>query len=239
MKFQEIPPKIDLVWHGVNDDGNLSHFLQSSIRWAEGDVRGNGNGKLILRHDSFETHPKREEEKFLLFDDWVKALKGKRKGVQIDLKEGGETMERMIQILKGHGVGEEDLWITTNLKDVSMDDYLRLKQVFPQIILQSTIPIRFMFKEMNEEERRAWLSLNQGMGVKRLSVSWYDCPTREEIDEVKKNGFEVNLYHVESIQDFREAIPLQPESITSDFHIPEWSLFGRGSGENGFYLEKG
>lgn len=238
MKFNEIPQKIELVWHGVNDGLNLDLFLKSPVHWAEGDVRSNGTERLVLRHDGFETHPLREAESLLHFDDWLKALKANGKGIQIDLKEGGETMEKMIGLLKDHKIDESRLWVTTNLKDVSMDDYSHLRKVFPQMTLQSTIPIRFMFKEMNHEERRAWLSLNAGLGVKRLSVSWYDQPTREELQEIREIGFEINLYHVDSPETFREAVLLEPESITSDFHVPEWELFGRGSGENGFYLEK-
>lgn len=237
MKIQDIPESIQLVWHGVNDPLNLDFFIKSSIPWGEGDVRGGLNGSLILRHDNFETHPKRDGERFLRFEDWVKALKKAGKGIQIDLKEGGEVMGKMVSVLKEQGIDEGKLWVTTNLKDVSMDDYASLRGIFPRMTLQSTIPIRFMFSEMNQEERRAWLGLNEGMGVKRLSISWYDSPTQEEIDEIKGCGFETNLYHVNSLQDFREAVPLHPDSITSDFHLPEWSLYGRGSGENGFYLE--
>lgn len=241
MKLNEIPEGIELVWHGVNDPLNLDYFIRSPIPWGEGDVRGGPNGKLVMRHDSFDTHPLRDGEALVLFDDWIKAFKACGKGIQIDLKEGCETMEKMIAILKAYQVDESRLWITTNLKDVSIDDYTRLRTVFPQMTFQSTIPIRFMFREMNGEERRAWLALNEGMGVKRLSVSWLDSPTRPEVDEIKGLGFEINLYHVNGPEAFRETIRLGPHSITSDFHMPEWGLFGRGSGENGFYysaLEK-
>ena len=39
-----------------------------------------------------------------------------------------------------------------------------------------------------------------------------------------------------AIKDFEAALKLNPKSITSDFHISEWGLMGRGSGENGSYL---
>ena len=79
--------------------------------------------------------------------------------------------------------------------------------------------------------------MNRSLGVTRLSVSWYDLPTSEELGDVKEAGFEINLFHVNTIDDFKKVIALRPEAITSDFHIPEWNLHGRGSGENWFYLD--
>lgn len=236
--LEEIPASIQLAWHGVNDPLNLEHFLQSPIPWGEGDLRRDGNGELILRHDSFDTHPLRDDETLLRFEEWLKALIDRGKGIKIDLKEDGETMAKMIALLKGHRVDESRLWITTNLKDVSIEEYGRLRTVFPKMIFQSTIPIRFMFEQMNEEDRGLWMGMNEGLGVTRLSISWYDAPRSEEIVWIKERGFEINLYHVNSLTDFTEAILLKPHAITSDFHLPEWNLFGRGAGENGFYLEK-
>lgn len=238
MKLTEIPSTIQLAWHGVNDRLNLEHFLNSPIPWAEGDVRGDGNGGLVLRHDSFDTHPMRPDEELLRFEEWLEALQVRNKCIKIDLKEGCETMAKMIRHLKERGIDESRLWITTNLKDVAVDDYGRLRQSFPHIIFQSTIPLRFMFREMGPEDRSSWLNLNRTLGVTRLSICWYDLPTAEEIAEIRAFGFEINLYHVNTLDDFRAAIALMPEAITSDFHLPEWNLFGRGAGENGFYLLK-
>jgi hypothetical protein len=238
MKLQEIPKTIQLAWHGVNDHLNLEYFLKSPIPWAEGDLRRDGGLGLVLRHDGFDTHPLRENESLLLFEEWLDALQASGKSIKIDLKEGCGTMEKMIQLLKDRRVDESRLWITTNLKDVSMDDFGRLRGVFPHIIFQSTIPLRFMFQNMTREDRASWLDLNRQLGVTRLSISWYDSPTKEELAEIQSYGFETNLYHVNSIEDFQSAVSLEPHAITSDFHLPEWDLFGRGSGENGFYLLK-
>jgi hypothetical protein len=237
MKLDDIPSSIQLAWHGVNDRLNLEHFLKSPIPWGEGDVRGDGNSGLVLRHDGFDSHPMRPGENLLRFEEWLEALQSRDKYIKIDLKEGGGTMEKMIRLLKERKVDESRLWITTNLKDVSTDDYARLRTHFPHIIFQSTVPLRFMFQFMGREDRVAWLQLNQGLGVTRLSISWFDNPSRDEVEELRSNGFEINFYHVNSLDDFRRAVALEPEAITSDFHVPEWNLFGRGSGENGFYLE--
>ncbi len=236
MKLSEIPRTIDLVWHGVNDPLNLERFLQSPIPWGEGDLRQDPEGRLTLRHDSFDTHPRREGEPALAFEEWTDRLLAGGKSLKVDLKEGGATQQRLVDLFKKRRVDESRLWITTNLKDVSTDDYGRLRGVFPRAILQSTIPIRFMYQVMAAADRQEWLDMNRSLGVTRLSVSWYDGPTAEELGDVKKAGFEINLYHVNSVDDFKRAIALRPEAITSDFHIPEWNLFGRGSGENWFYL---
>jgi hypothetical protein len=147
-------------------------------------------------------------------------------------------MDHLIAVLQESRLSESRLWFTTNLKDVAMEDYARLGQTFPDAALQSTIPIRFMFQDMGPEERAAWLEINRGLGVRHLSVSWYDEPTLEELREIREAGFGINLFYVNTVDDIRKAVALKPDSITSDFHIPEWGLFGRGSGENGFYLEK-
>jgi hypothetical protein len=45
---------VELVWHGVNDEENLRHYLDSGITWAEIDVRRDPVGRLVLRHDGFD-----------------------------------------------------------------------------------------------------------------------------------------------------------------------------------------
>jgi len=91
---------------------------------------------------------------------------------------------------------------------------------------------------MDADERASWLDINRGLGARYVSISWYDEPTGSELEEIRKAGFGVNLFYVNTLEDIRKAVALGPDSITSDFHVPEWGLFGRGSGENGFYLEK-
>lgn len=234
----DLPRDLQLIWHGVNDPKNLEYFLKSDIYWAEGDLREQREDRLVLRHDPFDSHPLVEGEALLDFRDWLGAVFGAGRGIQIDLKEGGRAMERMIDIVKGAGVPADRLWFTTNLKDVPMDDYARLGQAFPGARLQSAIPIRFMFQDMIPAERGAWLEINRGLGVTDLSMSWYDEPTAEQLDEIHKQGFSVNIFYVNTLEEIRRAVLMGPDSLTSDFHIPEWGLFGRGSGENGFYLEK-
>jgi glycerophosphoryl diester phosphodiesterase len=229
---------ISFIWHGVNDQKNLEFFLKSNIYWPEGDLRASPEGVLVLRHDPFESHPLRADESLLVFRDWLEPILAVDRGIQIDLKEGGRTMDEMIEVFQKARIPESRLWFTTNLKDVPMEDYARLGRTFPGAILQSTIPLRFMFHDMGLEERRDWLELNRGLGARSLSISWYEEPTAEELDELRRAGFGVNLFYVNTIEDIRRAVALKPDSITSDFHIPEWGLYGRGSGENGYYLEK-
>jgi hypothetical protein len=69
-------------------------------------------------------------------------------------------------------------------------------------------------------------------------MSWYEEPAEGELRELREAGFGVHFFYVNGAADIAKAAALKPDSITSDFHIPEWGLFGRGSGENGFYLEK-
>jgi len=233
--LKNLCPGLTWIWHGVNDSQNLKFFIKSNVYWAEGDVRLSEGGILILRHDPFETHPARAEESILEARDWVSALNASERGIQIDLKGGGETLEQVIRLVRDFRIPSERLWFTTNLKDISTDDYARLNREFPGVPLQSAIPLRFMFQEMTWDERRDWLELNRSVGVRHLAMSWYEEPTAQELDELREAGFKVHFFYVDTVSDLQKAAALKPDSITSDFHLPEWGFFGRGSGENGYY----
>lgn len=225
-----------LTWHGLNDPLNVTYFLKSSIPWGESDVRLGPDGHLVLRHDPpEELHW--EHSELMRFDDWVDALVRGGKKMVMDLKEGGEALDQVISILRRHSLNANHLWFATSLKDVSVEDYTKLRQAFPAAVFSSTIPLRFMFQSMDRAQRETWYEINRSMGATRFSVSWHDHPQPEEVTEVHQAGFEINLYHVNTLEDFRQAIRLNPKAITSDFHIPVWNLFGRGAGENGFYLD--
>ena len=153
MELQDLAKSVQLAWHGVNDPINLRHFLNSSIEWGEGDLRQDGQGRLVLRHDSFETHPLSPGESLLLFQDWLESIHSRGKKIKVDMKEGGETVRKMESVLKGNGFKESDLWLTTNFKDMSIEEFGKLRDVFPKVIFQSTVPLRFMFQVMTPEER--------------------------------------------------------------------------------------
>jgi hypothetical protein len=229
---------ISFIWHGVNDLKNLEFFLKSDIYWAEGDLRAEENGTLVLRHDPWDSHPFRTGESRLEASEWLDILLKSGRGIQIDIKEGGATLESLIRLLKDRHVPEERMWFTTNLKDIALEDYGRLAREFPKVPLQSAIPLRFMFQDMSAAERGEWLGINRSIGVRHLAMSWYEEPAAEELKELREAGFGVHFFYVNTAADILKAAALKPDSITSDFHVPEWGLFGRGSGENGFYLEK-
>lgn len=231
-----LPRDILFIWHGVNDPKNLEFFLKSNICVAEGDVRAL-EGRLVLRHDPFDTHPLDPHESLMDVETWVRKLMASGKGVQVDLKEGGETMERVIKLLKDLRVPDDRLWLTTNLKDVSMEDYGRLSREFPKVPLQSAIPHRFMFQDMSVEERAEWMAMNRSIGIRHFAISWYEEAKEHELKELRDAGFGVHFFYVNTPDDILKAAVLRPNSITSDFHIPEWGYFGRGSGENGFFLD--
>ena len=59
---RDVRERVTLVWHGINDAGNLRQFLASSVHWGECDVRRDPRGRLVSRHDSFERSPWRSDE---------------------------------------------------------------------------------------------------------------------------------------------------------------------------------
>src|SRR5262249_40364311 len=130
--LKDLSKDISFIWHGVNDPKNLEFFLKSNIYWAEGDLRASNEGNLVLRHDPFETHPLLPGEGLFDAVAWLVALQSAGKGIQIDIKEGGETATALVNFLKDLKIPQERLWFTTNLKDIAIDDYARLGSAFPQ-----------------------------------------------------------------------------------------------------------
>jgi len=59
---------------------------------------------------------------------------------------------------------------------------------------------------------------------------------RELFDQMDQWGYEVNIYEVNNLETFLQAVLLLPCSVTSDFNFPQWHYYGHGSGKSGAYL---
>ncbi|OGP13288.1 MAG: hypothetical protein A3I75_05325 [Deltaproteobacteria bacterium RIFCSPLOWO2_02_FULL_50_16] len=228
--LSEVQRKTILIWHGINDALNLQFFLKSSIVWGEIDVRYYKND-LVCRHDAFETRPLAPDEALLKFDPCIGEFIKTQKGIKIDVKEGGPPLRGLMNTLKKKSVPDKNIIFNVNLLYASLNEIKNIHEIFPDAIIQTPIPLVWMRQEMPEDQKKSFYDQLKKTGIQRLSISWRDLPTKNEIDHVRQNGFSLNLYHVETPNDIQKALIFAPETLTSDLNIPEWGLHGRGSGE--------
>jgi len=98
----DLPDRVELVWHGVNDRANLRHFLASPVRWGECDVRRDPKGRLALRHDPFgdtiAPAPGGQPAGPLLADEFLRAALTASKGVKLDIKQP-EIADELLELV--------------------------------------------------------------------------------------------------------------------------------------------
>lgn len=232
-----LPGHVQLVWHGVNDLANLHRFLESPVSWGECDVRRDPFDRLVLRHDSFQDSTWNRDEDLLTLDESLRQYRYADKGIKLDLKEGGETVTRVLDMLRSHGVAPERVWFNGSLSSLGAEDFTRLAAESPGAVIQC--PVGFMAPLVKSVPRQAreLLETFRGWGVNRFSIDWrIECRARlfEQLDTW---GYEVNFYNVPDLAGFLRAALLLPRSLTADFNFPEWNYYGRGSGKGGVHHE--
>ena len=152
----DLPDRVELVWHGVNDRANLRHFLASPVRWGECDVRRDGRGRLVLRHDAFEeAAPPAQGDgpaRALMADEFLWTAVAEGKGVKLDVKQR-DILDELLALVDRTGIhGRFSLaWGTTHMAmllahldqwghDVNLyavenlDDFLRAVLLLPRSV---------------------------------------------------------------------------------------------------------
>jgi len=227
-----LPREVQLVWHGLNDDGNIRQYLASNVEWAEFDVRTDPEGRLIVRHDSFAETPEQPGEEFLLLEDILKRLKKFDKRTKIDLKEGGDVMDRVRKLVDALNLAPETLWFNSDIEVLDQEGFRKLSAAFPGTVIQCRIDFLAPLIETLPEEGERVLRNLRDWGINRFSIPW-GLPNLARIVEIMDRwGHAVNIYNVPDLESFLQAVLLQPRSVTSDFNFPKWNYFGRGSGQN-------
>jgi hypothetical protein len=224
----EIGRRVILAWHGVNGDHNLRQFLASRVRWAELDVRRDPVGGLVLRHDSFVDAPWQRDERLMALRPCLQALRAARRSVKLDLKEGGDVVEEILDLVGGLGFADEELWFNGSIEAVGREGFRRLRRAHPSCIAQCPVdflvPVLLAAPELAEDA----LGMLSAWGVSRVSLDWRTPGARDVLDAVERLGWEVNLYGVPDLESLLEAALLLPASVTADFNFPEWNYDGRG-----------
>ena len=224
----EVGRRVTLVWHGVNDRDNLRQFIASEVRWAEVDVRSDPVGRLVLRHDSFVEQPWSPYEELMPLPDCLEVLRRNGRSVKLDIKEGGDLVDEVLEVVDAFGFADETLWFNGSIESLGHDGFGRLRTERPGAILQS--PIDFLVPLLLAAPRLAENVLDalRDWGVTRVSLDWRTPGVRNVLDVVEGLGWEVNLYGVPDLESFLEAALLLPASVTADFNFPEWDYDGRG-----------
>lgn len=224
----EVGRRVTLVWHGVNDRHNLQHFVASEIRWAELDVRRDPLGRLVLRHDSFAEFPWARDENLLSFRDCVEVLRWSCRSVKIDLKEGGDVVDEVLDTLAAFGFTDDELWFNGSVPTLSRESFGRLRHARPGALLQAPIDFLVPLVVAAPELAEDVLASMREWGLTRVSLDWMTPGVRDALDAMDRLGWEVNLYGVPDLEAFLEAALLLPASVTADFNFPEWNYHGRG-----------
>jgi len=228
-----LPQHVQLVWHGVNDEGNLRQFLASGIRWAECDVRLDPTGeKIVLRDDAFESVPLQDDEDIMTLEDILDPIRRAGKSLKLDLKENGVLIDRILSVLSRHSYDGRLLCFNGLIDELKEKGFRNLAEAFPQSVIQCPIDSLIPLILSVPGKALALLDTFKSWGINRYSMSWKSSNIHRVLDKLDKWGFEANIYNVPDLESFLRAVLLLPVSVTSDFNFPKWHYYGRGSGGN-------
>jgi hypothetical protein len=232
---RDIPGHVQLVWHGLNDEPNLRQFTASPIQWGETDVRTDPSDRIVLRHDSFEKTPWQREEQLLSLDELLGHMNHYQKGIKLDLKEGAAVIDRVLDALERHGIGDDRLWFNGSIETLQESGFRKIVAARPGAILQC--PVDFLaplILAMPGAARHLLWDLER-WGITRVSVSWKTEAKRRIFECLDTWGYEVNIYDVPDLEAFLQAALTLPRSLTADFNFPSWNYYGRGAGARRTY----
>lgn len=233
--IKSLPSDIQTIWHGVNDSANMVEFLNSPIEWAELDVNLSVDGeRLILRHDTYDELPPWPGEVELLFEDALVEMVARTRSVKIDFKVGDPWIDKILSIVDSFEIPNEKLWFNADLDLLGREWISELAARYPGAVVQ--IPLNSATTPgCPPQELTQTLGELAACGVNRWSIGWR-YPDRDGlIDELMRQGLEVNIYGVDNLDQFLEALNRRPASVTADFNFPEWGLHGHGSGHRGHF----
>jgi len=232
-----LPSRVQLVWHGVNDEENLRQLLASPVRWAEVDARLEpGQADVIVRGDSFDETPLADGERWLTLAQVLDAIRGSGRAIKIDLKGGPELAERVLELVR-EGLPDDALWFNARIDDLGEEGFRRLRAAHPGAIVQCPAEFVAPLVRAAPESAHRVLEMLRGWGIDRFSLSWEQPALRDVVGQIDRWGYDVNIYRVPDLESFLSAVLLLPKSVTSDFNFPKWRYYGRGPGKHRTFHE--
>lgn len=232
-----LPPDVQLVWHGINDEANLRQFLASDIQWGECDIHLDPrSGELVLHHDDLAA-PADEADGWLRLDDLLARLAAAGKSVKLDLKAGPELIDPSLALVERYGFTDDRLWLNGYIPLLGEIGFRRLAEAHAGAIVQAPIGFLEPLAVSAPDQAREIIDTFCAWGMNRFSLDWRSDQFVAFFDQMERWGVDVNLYGVGDLRAFLRAVLLHPRSVTADFNFPEWHYYGRGSGEGGVYYE--
>lgn len=218
-RVSELPNRVQLVWHGANTPHDFERALLARVQWVEIDVRSEATvHRPIVRSRALHEAPwSQGEEPFLLRQALEMAASGS-KGIKLDIKGDAELLTRVIDEVNAF-FPQRRLWFNARLEDAGRQGFARLRDAFPNAILQCPADwlVPFIFADPKTatnlaEQIRSW-------GIDRFSFVWDPKRMGVVLDFMEKRGHETNLYRVPDLEGFLHAAMLLPTSITTDFEV--------------------
>jgi hypothetical protein len=218
---ERLPPHVQLIWQGLNDEANRRQFLASNIRWGELDI-----------------YPETVDDRAEL-SGFLSRLKASDKGILIDLHEGGDCLDRTIDILHGCDFPERRLGFKGELNRLEEAGIRLLSVAFPEALLQCSIDFLVPMLGAAPEQAKRFLDRMLNWGIRRFGLSWA-CLRQggSALERLEDWGYPVALEEVPDLESFLKASLLLPAAIASDFNFPAWCYYGRGAGRQHSYEVK-
>ncbi|HEX5033007.1 MAG TPA: HAD hydrolase-like protein [bacterium] len=159
---ERLPPHVQLIWQGVNDEANLRQFLASNIRWGEMDIRlGAKRDRLIL-----------QDEESSDVAGFFSRLRASEKSLLIDLHEGAECLDRTIDALQVCNFPESRLGFKGELNRIEETGVRLLTVAFPGSLFQCSIDFLVPMLAAAPEQAKRFLDRMMGWGINRFGLTW-------------------------------------------------------------------
>ncbi|MBN1859616.1 HAD family hydrolase [Candidatus Bipolaricaulota bacterium] len=216
----QLPRHIEFVWHGLSDWRMIDRFGRSSVRWGECNVRLDRlSRRLVVRSSSLADAPMRADEEILLLDELLSWFSPTAKGLKLDLKMGGESLDLVLRRIEEHRFPDERLWFHGRLERIEPSGFRRLSRALPGAIIQCPIDFLTPLVLAAPDVARGILDRITSWGVTRVSVSWQTPRIRRMIEQLDAWGFEINVHGAPDLEAFLQAALLLPRSISARFEL--------------------
>jgi len=233
VRERSLPRNVQFVWHRVNDEANLRSFLDSNVEWAEVDVRIDpATGALVLRNESFESSPQKQDEKLLHLSDAFEQMLQANKSIKLDIKESEGMLDDLLALINRYKINDYFLWFNGRTDALTEHGFRKLMKNHPLAIIQCPIDNLIFQIRQSPEEAHEYLLLLKSWGINRFSVKWDTQELLDILDQMDFWGFNINIYNVPDLESFLKAVLLLPKSITSDFNVSTWNYFRRTAGQD-------
>ncbi|GJM21869.1 MAG: hypothetical protein DHS20C15_17840 [Planctomycetota bacterium] len=217
-----LPGHLSLVWEGLESRDTLQAFLEAPVRWGAAPLRLDPSGRLVVRADDYDTRAWSRSERALEPRELVAELADAGKCLRVELTEGGELVDRALDLLERSGLPAERLAFHASIEQLGPAGFRHLRWAFPESTLQMPADFLAPLALSVPERARDLLDMFASWGVSRYQLDWATAQLPALIGFFEADTREVDLRGVPDLESFLRAALLQPHSLTADFRFPQW-----------------